>query len=59
MDALFLLGNPEFCKNFRFTVSEIRNDYSVEYFQELELSEGCLEHIQSKVNYAKPFSSFS
>ena len=37
MDALFLLGDPNYYKRFGFVVSTLENDYSVENFQELEL----------------------
>ena len=49
MDALFLLGDPNYYKRFGFIVSKLKNDYSVEHFQELELTEGCLVNIKSKI----------
>ena len=55
IDALFLLGDPNYYKRFGFTVSKLKNDYSLEHFQELELTEGCLVKIQSKVTYANAF----
>ena len=55
MDALFLLGDPNYYKRFGFIVSKLKNDYSVEHFQELELTEGCLVNIKSKVTYANAF----
>ena len=55
IDALFLLGNPNYYKRFGFTVSKLKNDYSLEHFQELELTEGCLVNIKSKVAYANAF----
>ena len=57
MNALFVLGNPDYYKKFGFTVSKLKNDYSVEYFQELELTEGSLVNIKSKVTYANAFSN--
>ena len=55
MDALFLLGDPNYYKRFGFIVSKLKNDYSVEHFQELELTEGCLVYVKSKVTYANAF----
>ena len=55
MDALFLLGDPNYYKRFGFVVSTLKNDYSVENFQELELTEDCLINIKSKVTYANAF----
>ncbi len=55
IDALFLLGDPNYYKRFGFIVSKLKNDYSVEHFQELELTEGCLVNIKSKVTYANAF----
>ena len=57
MNALFVLGNPDYYKKFGFTVSKLKNDYSVEYFQELELTERSLVNIKSKVTYANAFSN--
>ena len=55
IDALFLLGDPNYYKRFGFVVSTLKNDYSVENFQELELTEDCLVNIKSKVTYANAF----
>ena len=55
IDALFLLGDPNYYKRFGFTVSKLKNDYIFEHFQELELTEGCLVNIKSKVTYANAF----
>ena len=55
MDALFLLGDPNYYKRFGFVVSTLKNDYSVENSQELELIEDCLVNIKSKVTYANAF----
>ena len=55
IDALFLLGDSNYYKRFGFIVSKLKNDYSVEHFQELELTEGCLVNIKSKVSYANAF----
>ena len=57
MDALFLLGDPNYYKRFGFIVSTLKNDYSVEHLQELELTEDCLVNIKSKVTYANAFSN--
>ena len=55
IDALFLLGVLNYYKKFGFIVSKLKNDYSVEHFQELELTQGCLVNIKSKVTYANAF----
>ena len=55
IDALFLLGDPNYYKRFGFTVSKLKNDYSLEHFQELELTEGYLVNIKSKVTYENAF----
>ena len=55
IDALFLLGDPNYYKRFNFKVSNLANDYSVEHFQELELTKGCLTDMKSKVIYANAF----
>tara|TARA_B100000929_G_scaffold134665_1_gene106622 strand:+ start:2077 stop:2571 length:495 start_codon:yes stop_codon:yes gene_type:complete len=57
IDALFLLGDPDYYNKFGFTVSKIKNDYSVEHFQELELNKGCLVKVKSTVKYASAFLS--
>ena len=57
MDALFVLGNPHYYKRFGFAISKVTSDYSLEHFQELELTEGCLVNIKSKVTYANAFLS--
>ena len=59
MDALFLLGDPNYYKRFGFIVSKLKNDYSAEHFQELELTEGCLVNVKSKITYANAFFTFS
>ena len=55
IDALFLLGDPNYYKRFGFTVSKLKNDYSFENLQELALTEDCLVNIKSKVTYANAF----
>ena len=57
VDALFVLGNPSYYKRFGFNVSSLECDYSVEHFQELELTEDCLVNLNSKVTYARAFLS--
>ena len=59
MDALFLLGDPNYYKRFGFIVSKLKNDYRAEHFQELELTEGCLVNVKSKITYANAFFTFS
>ena len=55
LDALFLLGDPNYYKKFGFTVSKLKSDYNIDHFQELELTDGCLVNVSSKVLYAKAF----
>ncbi len=55
IDALFLLGDPNYYKRFDFNISNLPNDYSVEHFQELELTKNCLNGVKSKVIYANAF----
>jgi len=57
MDALFLLGNPDYYKRFGFNISNLKSDYRVEHFQELELTRNCLVNLKSKVTYANAFLS--
>ena len=57
IDALFLLGDPNYYKRFNFKVSNLVNDYSAEHFQELELTKDCLINVKSKVIYANSFRS--
>ena len=55
MDALFLLGDPDYYKRFGFNISNLKSDYRVEHFQELELTRNCLVNLKSKVTYANAF----
>ncbi len=55
IDALFILGDPNYYQRFGFVISTLKSDYNVENFQELELTEDCLENIKSKVTYADAF----
>ena len=57
LDALFLLGDPNYYVRFNFKVSNLANDYSSEYFQALELTKDCLVDVKSKVIYANAFAS--
>jgi predicted N-acetyltransferase YhbS len=57
MDALFLLGDPDYYKRFGFNISNLKSDYRVEHFQELELTRNCLVNLKSKVTYANAFLS--
>ena len=57
IDALFLLGDPSYYKRFDFKISNLPNDYSVEHFQELELTKNCLNDVRSKVIYANAFTN--
>ena len=49
IDALFLLGDPNYYKRFNYKVSNLPSEYSAEHFQELELTKHCLVNVQSKV----------
>ena len=57
IDALFLLGDPNYYRRFNFKVSNLANDYSDEHFLELELTKDCLIDVKSKVIYANAFTS--
>ena len=57
MDALFLLGDPDYYKRFGFNISNLKSDYRVEHFQELELTRNCLVNLKSNVTYANAFSN--
>ena len=55
MDALFLLGDPNYYKRFGFIISSLDSDYSLEHFQQLELNRGCLANLKSKITYSDAF----
>ena len=55
MDALFLLGDPNYYKRFGFIISSLDSNYSLEHFQQLELNRGCLANLKSKITYADAF----
>ena len=57
MDALFLLGDPNYYERFGFNVSKLQSDYMAEHFQELELTKDCLVNVESEVIYANAFLS--
>ena len=42
-------------KRFGFNISNLKSDYRVEHFQELELTRNCLVNLKSKVTYANAF----
>ena len=55
MDALFLLGDPNYYKRFGFIISSLGSDYRLEHFQQLELNRGCLANLKAKITYADAF----
>ena len=56
LDALFLLGDPNYYKKFGFVTSEVRSAYGPsEYFQELEIKASCLESRDVYVHLAQAF----
>ena len=56
LDALFLLGNPDYYGRFGFRGSPVRSAYGPsKYFQELELKVGCLESADVHVHLAPAF----
>ena len=57
MDALFLLGDPNYYERFGFNVSNLKSGYMAEHFQELELTKDCLVNVESEVIYANAFLS--
>ena len=56
VDALFVLGDPNYYKRFSFKVSKISSDYNAANFQELQLKSNCLSDLQAKISYADAFS---
>jgi putative acetyltransferase len=57
INALFLLGDPNYYKRFGFTISDLQSDYNAEHFQELAITKECLVNVKSKVIYANAFKS--
>ena len=55
LDALFLLGDPNYYKKFGFTVSKLKSDYNIDHFQELELTDGCLVNVILKFYMRRHF----
>ena len=55
IDALFLLGDPNYYKRFGFIISSLDSNYSLEHFQQLELNRGCLANLKAKITYADAF----
>jgi predicted N-acetyltransferase YhbS len=56
LDALFLLGDPNYYKKFGFVASGVKSAYGPsEYFQELELKASCLESLKVHVHLAPAF----
>jgi len=56
LDALFLLGDPNYYKKFGFVASAVKSAYGPsEYFQELELKASCLESLKVHVHLAPAF----
>ena len=56
LDALFLLGDPNYYKKFGFVASAVKSAYGPsEYFQELELKPNCLESLNVHVHLAPAF----
>ncbi|EHQ57721.1 putative acetyltransferase [gamma proteobacterium HIMB55] len=57
LDALFLLGDPDYYQRFGFGVTDISSDYPAEFFQAFELTPQCLNNVSAKANYANAFSA--
>ncbi len=56
LDALFLLGDPNYYSKFGFVASGVKSAYGPsEYFQELELKASCLESLKVYVHLAPAF----
>ena len=56
LDALFLLGDPNYYKKFGFVASGVKSAYGPsEYFQELEFKASCLESLKVHVHLAPAF----
>ena len=57
LDALFLLGDPNYYKKFGFVASAVESAYGPsEYFQELELKASCLESLNVHLHLAPAFT---
>lgn len=57
IDALFLLGNPDYYARFGFSQSHIANEYgATDAFMHLELSARCLEQISGSAHYVSAFN---
>ena len=56
VDALFVLGDPNYYKRFNFEVSKIRSDHNAKNFPELQLKGNCLNDLHAKISYADAFS---
>lgn len=57
LDALFLLGDPDYYQRFGFGVTDISSDYPAEFFQAFELTPQCLNNVSARANYANAFSA--
>ena len=57
LDALFLLGDPDYYQRFGFGVTDIGSDYPAEFFQAFELTPQCLNNVSARANYANAFSA--
>ena len=51
IEALFVLGDPNYYKSFDYKIKSLFSGCSVEHFQESELSKNCLNDVRSKVIY--------
>lgn len=57
LDALFLLGRPDYYQRFGFTQTHIGNSYGAsEAFMALELAAGCLQAVQASAHYVDAFA---
>ena len=57
LDALFLLGDPDYYRRFGFEITDITSDYPAEFFQVFELTAQCLNNVSARANYANAFSA--
>ena len=57
LDALFLLGDPNYYRRFGFVPSNVDNVYrTTGQFQQLELNAGCIESVTTYAHLAPAFS---
>lgn len=60
IDALFLLGDPDYYHGFGFTTAQVGNEYgATDAFMQLELTPGCLRGASDTARYVSAFNEVS